>query len=272
MANPLWVVNLIKKSFSSRFKWANWTKNKIFRKIIDNFLFKGDEIYYLPKDNVIEVNEDAGLPVSMAVPSSILHQFINKASYIFIMDKCICRDSNQCQDYPIDIGCIFLGEAGRKINKKLGREATKEDAFDHLERCKEAGLVHLIGRNKLDTVWLNIGPGTKLLTICHCCPCCCLWKMIPVLDPTISQKVSAMPGVTIEVSGKCIGCGKCMENICFVDAIELINGMAEINQKLCKGCGRCVEICPNEAIQLNMENKNVLEELSAKISALVDVT
>lgn len=26
----------------------------------------------------------------------------------WIMDTCICRDSEQCEDYPIDMGCLFL--------------------------------------------------------------------------------------------------------------------------------------------------------------------
>jgi hypothetical protein len=90
------------------------------------------------------------------------------------MNTCLCRDAKQCKDYPIDLGCLFLGEAALGINPRLGRGVTKREALEHIRRCREAGLVHLIGRNKLDTVWLGVGPGDKLLTICHCCPCCCL--------------------------------------------------------------------------------------------------
>ena len=81
-------------------------------------------------------------------------------------------------------------------------------------RCR-AGLVHLIGRNKLDSVWLGAGPSHKLMTICNCCPCCCLWRMIPQLDPAIGAKVTRMPGVSVTVTDRCAGCGTCAAGICF---------------------------------------------------------
>jgi len=52
-----------------------------------------------------------------------------------------------------------LGEAAMRIDSKLERKVTKEEALLHVEKCREAGLVHLMGRNKLDTVWLKIGQG-----------------------------------------------------------------------------------------------------------------
>ncbi|MDY6794139.1 MAG: hypothetical protein SWK76_02475 [Actinomycetota bacterium] len=58
------------------------------------------------------------------------------------------------------------------INPKLGRRVTREEAREHVRRCREAGLFHIIGRNKIDMVWLNIRLGQRLLTICNCCPCC----------------------------------------------------------------------------------------------------
>jgi hypothetical protein len=77
------------------------------------------------------------------------------------MNSCICREAERCEDYPIDLGCLFLGEAALGINPQLGRRVTKEKALQHVRRCREAGLVHLIGRNKLDTMWLGVGPGDR---------------------------------------------------------------------------------------------------------------
>jgi hypothetical protein len=42
----------------------------------------------------------------------------------------------------------------------------------------------MIGRNKIDTLWMGVGPGYKLMTVCNCCPCCCLFKTLPNLDVT----------------------------------------------------------------------------------------
>ena len=80
---------------------------------------------------------------------------------------------------------MFLGEATTQIPRHLGREVTVEEALREIDRADEAGLSHLIGRNKIDSVWMNVKPKEDLLSICHCCPCCCLWKVIPNLEEDI---------------------------------------------------------------------------------------
>jgi len=265
-------VKFIKKTFKSRFSLAKATaKHRLFKKIIDRIMFKGDVIYYLPKDNVIAINQDVGsLPESIVVPSRIVDQFIDQATVHVIMNSCICRDASHCKDYPVDLGCLFLGEAAARISPALGRRVTKEEAKAHARKCRDAGLVHLIGRNKLDTVWLNVRPGERLLSICNCCPCCCLWKMLPHLSPDISRKVSRMPGVSVTVNGNCAGCGTCTRGSCFVDAIHVVDGKASINEE-CRGCGRCAEVCPNHAIDLKIGGHESFDAMVAAISRVVNL-
>jgi len=45
----------------------------------------------------------------------------------------------------------------------------------------------------------------------------------------------------------CTGCGRCVE-VCPYNAIEVINGDAVIDPSLCHCCYRCVEECPEGAI------------------------
>jgi ferredoxin len=40
----------------------------------------------------------------------------------------------------------------------------------------------------------------------------------------------------------------------------------------CRGCGRCVAVCPQEAIELTVEHDRVVEESIARISPLVDIS
>jgi ferredoxin len=220
---------------------------------------------------VIPVDEAVELPGEMVLPSQVVEHFIEQATTHWIMNFCVCRDGNHCQDYPIDLGCLFLGEAASGINPELGRPVTKEEALAHVRRCREAGLVHLVGRNKLDTVWLGVGPGDKLMTICNCCPCCCLWRVLPYMAPQIGAKVSRMPGVTVFVSDRCVGCGSCMEGLCFVDAIRQVDGRAVIGDE-CRGCGRCVAACPQQAIEISVESGQFVREAIARLSPLVDLS
>lgn len=262
---------LLKKGFPLRIFFSKFTRVPLLGRALDFMMFAGDDILYLPKDDsIIQIDQPIERHGETVVPSSIVEHFVEEANYHFIMDWCICRSSSKCGHYPIELGCLFLGEAAMKIDKNLGRKVTKDEAFGHIKKCREAGLVYLIGRNKLDTVWLKVNPGEKLLTVCNCCDCCCLWRLLPHVSKKISSKVNKMPGVMVSVDDNCVGCGTCVD-VCFVKAIEIINGKSVISEA-CRGCGRCVLVCPENAISLSIEGVHNMDESIAKIESLVDVT
>ena len=264
----------MKKAFPGRRLIAKMTKAPLLGRAVDKMLFDGDDIMYLPKDSValktIQIGKSLEKPEEIALPSEIIHHFIDKANFHWIMNFCICRDASKCKDYPIEYGCLFLGEAAKGINPKLGREVTKEEAHEYLNKCRDAGLVHLIGRNKLDATWLGVSPGDRLLTVCNCCPCCCLWKILPDLKSEIGRKVTKMPGVDVRVTDACNGCGTCTEGVCFVNNITLVNGRAVIGDQ-CRGCGRCVEVCPESAIEMTIENMDFVQSSVDRVDSVVDV-
>ena len=268
---PLWYVELIKKSFPKVRFIAKLTRIPILAKLFDLAMFQGDDIIYLTQDNIIPVNKDIQKESDMVLPSQVIEYFIEKANYHWVMNFCICRESMKCENYPINLGCLFLGEAVLGINPHLGKRVTKKEALNHIKRCQEAGLVHMVGRNKLDASWLGVKPGNKLLSICNCCPDCCLWRVAPILTKKIGRKVKKMPGINVKVTEKCIGCGTCTQGICFVNAIHLINKRAFISEE-CRGCGRCVDICPQKAIELTIDDKLFVKKSIKRIETLVDVT
>lgn len=271
MARPLWFIKIIKSLFPHIKLIAKLTHYPIIGKLIDNMLFGDDDMMFLPKDQVIQVNESLSPHGEIVLPSKIVEYFINKANYHWIMSFCICRDSLQCENYPINLGCLFLGEAAMGINPQFGRRVTKEEALEHARRCREAGLIHLIGRNKLDASWLNVSPGNKLLSICNCCPCCCLHRALPYITPQIGRKFTKMPGVSVKVNENCNGCKRCTHGICFVDAIHVVNNYAVINKE-CRGCGRCAFICPKDAIEVKIDDNQFYEKSVKRIKKLVKVT
>lgn len=235
---------------------------------IDHIFFRGDEMVFLPADQSIQINAPLDTPESVILPSQVVEHFINKANHIWIMDSCICREGDNCTDFPQDLGCVFLGEPVTQINSKLGHMASREEALAHLQRCREAGLVHSIGRNRLDSIWLGAEPAEELMTLCSCCPCCCLWGLVTDLTPKISHKITRMPGVHLEVTEDCTGCSLCTDGICFANAILVKNGRAEISLE-CRGCGRCVEICPEQAILLTIDGKQNIQEAIDQLDVLM---
>ena len=95
--------------------------------------------------------------------------------------------------------------------------------------------------------------------------------MLPDINPEIGRKITKMPGVNVQVTDACVGCGTCIEtDICFVKAISMVDGKAIISDA-CRGCGRCVEVCPNDAIELTIENMEFIKDSIMRVSSVVDV-
>ncbi len=270
---------MIKVGFQQRFMMARMTRLPVLGRAMEFAFFEEDKMIYLPKDAVAMsarlTTIDVDRPVSQSnvvLPSQVIDHFLQQSRYIFIMNHCMCRRSNHCQHYPQDLGCVFLGSGVLKIPASMGHMATVEEAMEHMRKGRERGLVHLIGRNKIDSVWLNTGPKEELLSICNCCECCCLWKMLPQLSGSISSGVMRMPGVSLMVTDKCVGCGSCVDDgTCFVNAIVLRDGRAIIDDGRCKGCGRCVEHCPQEAIDMTIDPHVSIAQAVSTIESLVDV-
>jgi ferredoxin len=269
MSRPIWFVNFLKKIYPTRHSLARLTRLPVIGELVDYFVFRGDDMIFIPKTQTININASLDPPESILIPYQIVEHFINQAEYHWIMDSCICRESENCQGYPQKLGCLFLGKPVLGINPDLGRRVTKEQALEHTRRCREAGLIHSIGQNRLDAIWLGISPIEELMTICNCCPCCCLWGIIPDLTPKISQKLTIMPGVSVEVTEKCQGCGDCGDDVCFAKAILVNNGRAEISAE-CRGCGRCVEVCPEDAILLTLNGEEDIKAAIKRLDKLVN--
>ena len=164
--------------FNTRYRLAAFTrKSKTFNRIVGRMFFDGDDMIVVPKDKVatrtintnIEI-EDAG--ESTVLPSDVVKNLINRADDIFIMNFCICRKSNKCEDYPVDHGCVFMGKGVYRIPPEFGHLVTHEEACAYIDECGDLGFVHIIGRNKLDRSCISSsGPS------CHrcsaiCCPAC----------------------------------------------------------------------------------------------------
>ena len=73
------------------------------------------------------------------------------------------------------------------------------------------------------------------------------WHVVLNKDRTETTKGSQM---SAKVNApECMGCTLCV-NMCPVDAIEMQNGVAVIDEEGCVSCGACVTACPAEAISL----------------------
>ena len=91
---------------------------------------------------------------------------------------------------------------------------------------------------------------------CNCCGCAC-WNVGNIKKRKIPRDVlMATYFIRVTDEDECIGCGKCVE-ICPVDAITIKNELAIVDEQWCIGCGLCVRQCPNDAAQLKLRPDRV---------------
>jgi pyruvate formate lyase activating enzyme len=88
---------------------------------------------------------------------------------------------------------------------------------------------------------IHDGPGIRTTVFLKGCPLRCLWCQNP-------ESQASRPEIFFD-SEKCSGCGTCVQ-VCPEGAIEIYEGRSRTNRDLCQGNGKCAEVCPNEARNL----------------------
>jgi ferredoxin len=110
----------------------------------------------------------------------------------------------------------------------------------------------------------------KVNFICNCCGCCCealiAARKFGFLNPV--HTTNFFP----EVSGeKCNGCGKCV-SLCPVEAIALVSAndplkpnrkKAKTDYDSCLGCGVCIKGCDKKAIGLSSRKERVITPVNS---------
>jgi Fe-S-cluster-containing hydrogenase component 2 len=219
----------------------------------------------------IPVYENLELPAGTAAPTSIIEHFIREASHHLILSRCPCRSGNDCQDFDPSFGCTFLGPAVLNVDPEVGRQVSMEEALEHLHQATEAGLVSCVGKFKGDAFMLGVQRDHhNLMTICHCCPCCCISTSLPYASRETRDTLVKMEGLSISVDEeKCNGCGKCVK-VCIFKQMEVVNKKAVIGEE-CKGCGRCAMVCKQDAISIRIDDPSYIDACVERISAKVNL-
>jgi Pyruvate/2-oxoacid:ferredoxin oxidoreductase delta subunit len=159
------------------------------------------------------------------------------------VSTCFCRHEERLLDEEGHCGkpdnvCMQFGVAAHfVIDRKIGREVSKDEAREILRRSEEAGLVHTSR---------NIQEGIDF--ICNCCPCHCMILRTALLQPKPGLALSSGFSPVLDPD-RCVGCDTCVER-CPAQALSLGDWTPRVDLERCFGCGVCASGCPSEAIEM----------------------
>lgn len=204
--------------------------------------------------HTIKMNQTVARNIEhMHPPVDMLIDVIKRSSYRAALHECLCRKIGNCTDYPLDIGCLFLGPAARdSVARGVATELTVEEAIRHVKRAAEAGLsaaAYFVEIEEYVWGW----PDEELpniLEVCFCCPCCCSAVRFEQRAGGELQRIlhQGIGWSCVVDTQACIGCGSC-EQACPHDCIRIKNDSAFIHET-CAGCGQCVRACKHGALTI----------------------
>lgn len=120
----------------------------------------------------------------------------------------------------------------------------------------------------------NVREGVNF--VCHCCGCCCE-AMIAARKFGMLHPVHTTNFLPVVDEALCAGCGKCLA-VCPVEAMSLVSAndphrpdrkKARVDEERCLGCGVCVRSCPRGRLSLRSRPQRVLTPLNTTQRAIV---
>jgi Pyruvate/2-oxoacid:ferredoxin oxidoreductase delta subunit len=192
------------------------------------------------------------IPVARTIRAgNTIHTYDQVMTYIGKYDAigvgaCYCRHAaklrgEELHGMPVGV-CMWFGEIAENITERLGgRRVTKEEAREMVDRCEEAGLIHM-SRNTTDEI--------DFMCNCDRWHCEVVGQVLKQPRPGLVFNSGFKPTFDAE---RCVACETCIER-CPPDALTMgeANGPV-VNTDRCFGCGVCATGCPEGAIE--MENK-----------------
>ncbi len=246
----------------------HWSDYPLLKYIINPFFkYPYNEVTSIP------IGVELKTPDSVALPMRLVERFIEQASDIIILDECICRSILSCKNHPKNLGCMALGKGTERMHPSQGRRASFEEANAHVQRAAAEGLIANIAHVWIDVLAFGLWDFKHLMFICFCDDCCCLYRTnMKQPGPNLKRSYQRLPGLSIELNESlCNGCGICAEG-CFMSMIEMGDGLPRI-LKDCKGCARCVQLCPQKALSLHMDDEDaIFQRLMRRVEDVADIS
>lgn len=166
----------------------------------------------------------------------------------------------------LQVGVVILGERSRKLIPYLHRESPMSNIAIYADQQRGlTGTPFLYpGATSIAGLLLADPPGIHVSDRKKGAAAAALAASIMPRGPRQSK------GYTVVIDEPdCRGCGRCIE-VCPYQAIHLRrnsygNWFAAVDEALCKGCGNCISVCPTNAADSPYRDQAYLEQIIEEV-------
>ena len=136
-----------------------------------------------------------------------------------------------------------------------------------VDKAEGLNLLQLAYENNLVQFGENVQQRVNF--ICNCCGCCCE-AMIAARRFALMNSIHTTNFMPVINNENCNGCGKCV-NVCPVEAMSLISAndphkpnikLAKLDEERCLGCGLCIRVCTKDSIHLESRSERVITPIN----------
>ena len=189
-------------------------------------------------------------------------EVINSASHIGV-GICYCRHKMQHLGKNCDAELDICMTFNESASSLIRHGiARKVDASEGLDLLQKA--------RELNLVQFGENVREQVNFICNCCGCCCealiASRRFGFMHPV--HTTNYIPFVHEE---NCNGCGKCV-SLCPVEAMTIVSTndpfkpsgkKAKLEEDICLGCGVCLRGCSKNALELKLRYKRVITPVNS---------
>ena len=145
---------------------------------------------------------------------------------------------------------------------------TRHDYAREIDVKEGLDLLQQAYENSLVQFGENAREGVNF--ICNCCGCCCE-AMIASRNFGLLNPVHTSNFLPVVDEADCNGCGKCV-SVCPVEAMTLVSTndahhpkmkKAKVDEDICLGCGVCVRVCSRDGLSLRARPQRVITPLNS---------
>lgn len=204
--------------------------------------YHGKVLTHEHAEAIVSLDHDIPLQdLEQIIPYPAARNLILKGPPDVAAYECACRHARAESCQPTQV-CMVVGQPFVDFilehNPQSSRRLTQAEALDLLRAEHERGHMH--------SAWFKDALLDRFYSICNCCKCCCggIEVMMKYGSPgMISSGYIAQVDETL-----CAACGTCVE-VCPFEAVSL-DIVSAVSWTKCMGCGVCVGQCPSEAMAL----------------------